>query len=304
MQSESSEFLQRLSGAIEGVAKGVSPSVVSVGLGGRSGSGVVLDKDGRILTANHVVHRLDELEVGTNDGESYKAEVLGKNPYADLALLKVEAGKLAPIEPGDGAGPNVGQFVLALANPFSSAVSVTTGVVTGVNRRVGGWRFSIENAIVTDARLNPGYSGGPLVDAAGRMVGMNVAYMMNRGIAVPVDTIRRSVEKMAKGESARRAYLGITSAPVSLPDEIAERADVGQESALMVYSVEADSAARKAGLAFGDVLLKFGENRLSDMRDLEGVLDEEAIGKESKLVVLRGGELKELKVSPSSRSWE
>jgi len=301
MQANSSEFLQRLSGAIEDVAMSASPSVVSVGMDGRSGTGVVIDTQGQILTANHVVHRLEEVDVGTSDGRRLTAKVVGRNPYADLALLKVDGAGLKPMPLGDSSSLKVGQFVLALANPFSSSVSATSGIITGVNRPIGGWwRFSIRNAIVTDARLNPGYSGGPLVDAGGRMVGMNVAYINNRGIAVPVDTIRKSVEKMSKGENVRKAYLGIVSSPIDLPDEIASRSDVNQQTALMVYSVEPQSAAKRAGLALGDVLLKFGETRLTSVQDLEVVLGEEAIGRKTSILVLRGEELKEFNVTPSA----
>ncbi|MDV3277992.1 MAG: S1C family serine protease [Nitrososphaerales archaeon] len=283
------------------MTKSASASVVSVGLNGRSGTGVVIDTEGRILTANHVVHRLDEVEVGTSDGRKLNAKVVGRNPYADLALLKVDVGDLKPMELGDSSSLKVGQFVLALANPFSGAVSATSGIVTGVNRPIGGWwRFSIPNAVVTDARLNPGYSGGPLVDASGKMVAMNVAYVMNRGIAVPVDTIRTSLEKMAKGESVKRAYLGIVSSPIELPEEVASRADVDQDTALMVYSVEPESAAKKAGLALGDVLLKFGDQTLRGIQDLEGALGEETIGRKVKLVVLRGEQLKELTATPAA----
>ena len=301
MQTNNSEFLQQLSGAIEDAARSASPSVVSVGLDGRTGTGVVVDSDGHILTASHVVRRLDETEVGTSDGKKLTAKVVGRNPYADLALLKVDGANLTPIELGDSKRLRVGQFVLALANPFSGAVSATSGIITGVNRPIGGWwRFSLQDAIVTDARLNPGYSGGPLVDANGRMVGMNVAYVSNRGIAVPVETIRKSLEKMANGENVKRAYLGIVSSPIELPDEVASRSDVSQQTALMVFSVEPDSAAKKAGLALGDVLLKFGSAQLTDVQNLEGALGEDAIGRKTKLVLLRGEELKELTVTPAA----
>ena len=268
---------------------------------GRSGTGVVVDDEGHILTANHVVHRLDETEVVTNSGERLAAKVVGRNHYADLALLKVDADGLRPIELGESGNLKVGQFVLALARPQAGQVGATSGIITGVNRQVGGWwRFSVRDAIVTDARLNPGYSGGPLLDASGRMVGMNVAYVMNRGIAVSANTIRRSLERMAKGESVKRAYLGVVSSPIELPEEVASRQDIDQETALMVFSVEPGSAAKSAGIALGDVLLRFGDQRLTDIQDLESVLDEEAIGQKAKLVVLRGEQLKELAVTPAA----
>jgi S1-C subfamily serine protease len=302
MQSNNSEFLRRLSGAIEDVAVSASPSVVSVGVDGRSGTGVVVDGEGHILTAGHVVSRLEQTEVGTSDGKRLAARVVGRNPYADLALLKVDDAKLEPMELGDSSGLKVGQFVMALANPFSSAVSVTSGIVTGVNRPIGGWwRFSLQNAIVTDARLNPGYSGGPLVDASGRMVGMNVAYVSNRGVAVPANIIKKSIEKMAKGENVKRAYLGVVTNTIELPSEVATRSDVNQESALMVFSVEPESAAKRGGIRLGDVLLKLGDTLLTSVGDLTGALAEEAIDKKTRLLVMRGEELKELSVTPVAK---
>jgi len=301
MQANSSEFLQRLSGAIEDAARSASESVVTVERDGRAGTGVVVDREGHILTANHVVHHLEETEVTTHDGRRLKARVLGRNPYADLALLAADEDGLKPIDLGESSALRVGQFVLALARPQPGSVGVTSGIVTGVNRQIGGWRrFSVRDAIVTDARLNPGYSGGPLVDASGRMIGMNVAYVMNRGIAVSADTIRRSLERMAKGEDVRRAHLGVVASPIELPDEVASRPDVDQETALMVFSVEPGSGAKAAGIALGDVLLRFGEQKLTDIQQLEGVLGEEAIGKKARMVVLRGEQLKEIEATPAA----
>ncbi len=301
MKSNSSEILQLLSGAIEEVASKTSPSVLRVGFEGRSGTGVVFDKEGHILTANHVVHRLDEVEVGTSDGSRFNAKVVGKNPYSDLALLKVDATDLKPIALGTSSNLKVGQFVLALANPFSTNVSATSGIITAVNRSIGGWwRFSIDSAIVTDARLNPGYSGGPLLDAQGEMIGLNVAYFSNRGIAVPIDTIRKAFERMSRGESIKKAYLGIVSNPVPLPPEIASKPDVKQESGLIVFSVEQDSAARKGGIVLGDVLVKLDNKPVTDLQDLQASLGEEVIGKKIKVSVLRGEKLTELSVTPSA----
>ncbi len=301
MKSSSSEILQLLSGAIEEVASETSPSVVRVGIEGRSGTGVVFDKEGHILTANHVVHRLDEVEVGTSEKSRFNAKVVGRNPYSDLALLKVDSTALAPIALGASSNLRVGQFVLALANPFSTNVSATSGIITAVNRPIGGWwRFSIDSAIVTDARLNPGYSGGPLLDAKGKMIGLNVAYFSNRGIAVPIDTIRTAAERMARGESVKKAYLGIVSNPISLPPEISSKPEVKQEGGLIVFSVEPDSAARKGGIVLGDVLVKLDNKPVTDLQDLQTILGEELVGKKVKVSVLRGEKLTELSVTPSA----
>jgi S1-C subfamily serine protease len=261
----------------------------------------VIDGQGHVLTAGHVVHRLEDVDVGLDNGTTLQGKVVGRNPYADLALVQVQSGGLEPLERGSSSDIKVGQFVLALARPFGGRPSVTSGIVTGVNRQVGGWwRFSIGNAIVTDARLNPGYSGGPLVDAKGRMIGMNVAYFSNRGIAVPMDTITGDIERLARGEGFRRAYLGIVSNPIQLPDDVASRLANQQKSGLMVLSVEPGSSAKKAGLVLGDVVVRFGDKQVNNLQDLESVLNEDVIGKEAKLTVLRQEQQKVLTVVPST----
>jgi S1-C subfamily serine protease len=299
--ANNTDVLQALSGAIEELAQAAAPSLVNVGSEHRTGTGVVIDDQGHVLTAGHVVHRLEDVEVGTDDGEAVQGKVVGRNPYADLALVQVQSRTLKPLERGNSSDVKVGQFVLALARPFNGRPSVTSGIVTGVNRQIGGWwRFSVNNAIVTDARLNPGYSGGPLVDAKGRMIGMNVAYFSNRGIAVPMDTIAGNIERLARGDGFKRAYLGIVSNPIQLPDDVASRLEPEQRSGLMVLSVEPGSSAKKAGLALGDVVIRFGDKRVNDLQDLESFLNEDAIGKEAKLTVLRQEQQKVLTVVPST----
>ena len=191
--------------------------------------------------------------------------------------------------------------MLALANPYATKASATSGIITGVNRSIGGWwGFGIEDAVVTDARLNPGYSGGPLVDASGRMVALNVAYMSSRGIAVPIQKVSATVERLASGKAVGRAYLGIVSHPIPVPEDVAKLPSVGQDYGLLVLSVEAGSAAKSAGLMFGDVILGLDENPVTGLRDLTRLLTEEKIGKTIKARVLRGGKVEELQVTPGA----
>lgn len=301
MSTKSVEILELLSGAIEEVANGASQFVVRVGSDRRVGSGVVWNSEGMVATAGHIVHGLEEVEVGFSDGREAAGKVVGRDPYSDLALLKVDVHGARPAPLGDSEGLRIGQFVLALANPSTAGVGATYGIITGVKRDVGGWwRFRIDDAIVTDARLNPGYSGGPLVDARGRMVGMNVAYVSNRGVAVPVNAIRKAAERIMRGEPARRAYLGIVSDTIPIPKEIATSAEVGQGEGLMVLSVEPESAAKNAGLALGDVILKFDGRTVTSHRDLWRLLGEEAIGRATRLAILRGEKVAELTVTPSA----
>lgn len=292
-------ILQTISGEIERIAESTGRSVVSVSSGHGNGSGIAWDEH-TVVTAYHVVRGSDEVSVGTEDGRKLTAKVTGRFRRSDIAVLTVD-GALKPIEKGDPESLKAGQFVLALANPFAGRTSVTSGIVTSANRSVGGWwGMTIEDAIITDARVNPGYSGGPLVDAAGRLIGMNVAYVSKRGIAVPVSTISNVVQRLAKGQPFKRAYLGIVSNPVALPEEVSSDSSVGQDSGVMVYSVEDGTPAKQAGLSFGDVILRFGGKSVSSSEDLIALLGEEAIGKQTKLSVLRGGNVVELDVTPTT----
>jgi len=292
-------ILQTISGEIERIAENSGRSVVSVGAGRANGSGIVWDEH-TIVTAFHVVRGAEEVDVGTSDGRKLTAKVTGRLRRSDVAVLTA-AESLTPIQRGDSANLKAGQFVLALANPFSSRTSVTSGIVTGASRNIGGWwGMTIEDAVITDARVNPGYSGGPLVDASGRLIGMNVAYFSKRGIAVPVNTLAKVVKRLAEGKPFKRAYLGIASNPVALPDEVSSSQGVGQESGVMVLSVEDDTPAKQSGVAFGDVILRFNGETVSDSEDLTGLLGEEAIGKKVKLSVLRGGRVVDLEITPTT----
>ena len=296
-------MLQTLSGEIERLAEKTSRSVVSVSSGHGNGSGVAWNKN-TVVTASHVARGADEVGIVTDDGRKLNAKVTGRFRRSDITVLTVD-GALQPIEQGDSDKLKAGQLVLAFANPFGSRSSVTSGMITAANRSIGGWwGMIIENAVITDARVNPGYSGGPLVDASGKMVGMNVAYFNKRGIAVPVNAISRVVERIAKGQPFKRAYLGIVSNPVSLPDEVAGDKRVGQDAGVMVYSVEDGTPAKKSGLAFGDVILRFGGKSISSSEDLTTLLGEEAIGRQTKVTVLRGGNVVDLDITPTSGKEE
>ncbi len=176
---------------------------------------------------------------------------------------------------GDSEKLNVGQYVLALANPFNrNQPTATSGMVTSVNSTIRGWRGStqMENVIATDAQLNPGFSGGPLVDADGKIIGINTAYVWQRGIAIPINKVKAVADRLMTGKVAQKGYLGIIANTVAIPEEIAEQAGLEQESGVMIFSVEPGSPARKAGLAMGDVLVKFNDKPITDFYDLPRLL--------------------------------
>lgn len=297
--SEAAQLLQSFSNAVAELADSVSPSVVNVNTGRRSGTGVVWDAEGHIVTANHVIGRATAPTVTLSDGKELQAKVVGRDMYTDVALLHVDADGLTPFEAGSAKDLKVGQFVLALADAFGRRASATSGIVTSHSRRMRGWWGAvIENAVVSDAKLNPGYSGGPLVDASGRMIGMNVAYFAGRGIAVSVDSLKEIVEKLSRDGRVKKGFLGVVVEPIELPDELAKRSEVGQGEALLVRAVDAQSPAKTAGVAIGDVILRLGDARASDEYELHRALSGEVVGKPSDLWVLRGEKLTGLKVTP------
>ena len=307
-----SNFLESVSNAIVDVVKEVSPSVVQV-MGGRRGlgTGVVWDNEGRIVTSAHVVGRAQSVEVtpsGEEDSENenkptYSAKIIGQDRFSDIALLQLESAEIAdlkPIKKGDSSKLSTGQFVLALANPFGGKPVATFGIITTPNATIGGQGGRMpwsDNVIVTDARLNPGYSGGPLLDASGRMIGLNSAYFANRGISIPVNTLNESVKDLSVEGGVKRAYLGIFSDSISLPDEVAK--EINQEEGLIVFRVEAGTPAKKGGVAVGDVIVKLDSKPIRNFRDLQRLLTSKIIGKQTTLSVLRGEKLTELTVTPT-----
>jgi len=295
--NNSSAILESVSDAIVDVTEKVSQSVVRIGAGRwRGGTGTVWSKEGHIVTSNHVVGDLREVEVGFNDGNKAMAKVVGRDPYSDLALLKVDSDNLTPVETGNSDNLKVGQFVLAVANPFGRQASATSGIVTNPTFSTRRWwgGGGLDKVLVTDARLNPGYSGGPLVDARGRMVGINAAYANNRGISVPINTVKSVIDKLLHDGKIKRAYMGITAETIRLPDGLAS-----QSAGLIIYGVDQDSAAKKAGVAIGDVIVKLDSKTVETLADLRALLDDNAIGKHVKLSVLRGEKLTELTITPT-----
>lgn len=295
------EVLKSLSEATSMLITKISKSVVSVKAQMSRGTGVVLTKDGYIVTCNHVLAGCGTVKVGQGE-KSFNAKIVGTDPYSDIALLKAEGGEFTPIEMGNSEKLSVGQYVLALANPFNrNQPTATSGMVTNVNSTIRGWRgmTAMENMIATDAQLNPGFSGGPLTDAEGRIIGINTAYVWQRGIAIPINKVKAITDRLMTGRVTQRGYLGIVANTVAIPEEIAEQVGLEQETGVMIFSVEAGSPARKAGLAMGDVLIKFNGKPVTDFYDLPRLLAEDVIGKETKLTIIRRENLLEATVVPT-----
>ncbi len=297
--SEGIQLLQSFSNAVAELAEKVSPSVVNINAGRRNGTGIVWSAEGHILTASHVLGRSESPTVILSDGKEVEAKVVGRDQYTDVALLKIDAQGLTPIQAGTSEDVKVGQFVLALANAFGKKASATSGIVTSQTRSMRGWwGVVIENAVVSDAKLNPGYSGGPLVDASGRLLGMNVAYFSGRGVAVSVDSLKETLSMLQKDGRVKKGFLGVVVEPIELPEELQKTPAIGQAEGLLVKAVDATSPAKSAGVAIGDIIVKLGDARATDEYELHKALSADTVGKPVSLWVLRGEKLTELKVTP------
>jgi S1-C subfamily serine protease len=299
--NRSDAALDAYSRTVISVAEALSPSVANLQVRRRSrrgtafgaGSGVVISADGFLITSAHVVEGARRGVAGFGDGSETDFSLVGADPLSDLAVLRAERGDLEPAPMGDAEGLRVGQLVVAIGNPQGFAGSVTAGVVSGLGRSLpvgarGGPRRLVENVIQTDAALNPGNSGGALVDGAGRLVGINTALAgIGLGLAVPInDATRAIIATLIRDGRVRRAQLGAAVAPRALPPSTATR--LHRRGALQIVQVLEASAAERAGLQPGDLLLELDGEPLQDATDLQRLMVQERIGREVPARLLRG----------------
>jgi S1-C subfamily serine protease len=270
-----------------------------------SGSGFFFSPDGLLLTNSHVVHGASAVEVMLPDGRRFHADPVGSDPDTDVAVLRVAAPDLVPAKLGDSKGLRVGELVIAVGNPFGFQCSVTTGVVSALGRslRSKSGRL-IDGVIQTDAALNPGNSGGPLLNAAGEVVGVNTAIILPaQGIcfAIPVNTARFVAEELIRSGRVRRAYLGIGGQDVTLPQAVAESNGLAGRGGVLVLSVEPDSPAAAAALRQGDVVVSIDEAPVGGVDDLHRALVGRYVGRPVRLGVLRRGKAFATEVVPEER---
>jgi S1-C subfamily serine protease len=303
------ELLDAYSKAVIDVVEKVSPSVVKIEVfhneprrGNRppqrnapnangTGSGVIFTPDGFILTNSHVVSAAAALNVVLSDGRTVKAEIIGDDPFTDLAVIRAEGNSFPAAALGDSQSIRIGQLVIAIGNPFGFQATVTAGVVSALGRslRSIGGRL-IDNVIQTDAALNPGNSGGPLVNSRGEVIGINTAMIpWAQGIcfSIPVDTAKYIATTLLKEGKVTRAYLGIAGQVLEIAKPALRTHAINGSRGVMIAEVQKNGPADKAGLMIGDVLTEFNDTRIESIDDLHRLLSREMIGKDSIVQILR-----------------
>jgi S1-C subfamily serine protease len=318
--SADDSLLDAYSRAVTGAAERVSPSVVNIEVtqnvqrgavrtrsseererrGG--GSGFVFTPDGLILTNSHVVHDARHMEVTFADGRRMPARAIGDDPTSDLAVIRVNEPGLSAAALGDSQQLRVGQLVIAIGNPYGFQSTVTAGVVSALGRSLRSYSGRlIDDVIQTDAALNPGNSGGPLVDSAGRVVGVNTATILPaQGIcfAIGINTAKFVASRLLRDGRIRRSYIGVSAQTVPIHRRVVRFYDLRKESGALVLSVEENSPAERSGLRDGDVIVTLENRAVAGVDDLHRLLTEVRVGTTCSLTVLRRTEKLELKIVP------
>jgi len=306
------ELLDAYSRAVTGVVEQVAPAVVSVEVSHRrrttssretqgAGSGFVFTPDGFILTNSHVAHGATRTDVAFADGRRLRAELVGDDPDTDLAVLRVDASSQVSAPLGDSAALRVGQLVIAIGNPLGFQSTVTAGVVSALGRsfRSVSGRL-IDNVVQTDAALNPGNSGGPLLDSRGNVVGVNTAVILPaQGIcfAVAVNTVKLVVGQLIAFGHVRRARIGVGGQNVSLPRLAVRAHRLIQPSGVLVTTIEPGSPAARAGLQPGDIIVAFDGQPVHGIDDLHRLLTGDRIGTAATVAAVRKAERLELPIT-------
>jgi serine protease Do len=299
------------------VASQVGPSVVQINVDAGVGSGVIYRKDGYIVTNNHVVEGASELNVAFADGTTASAEIVGRDPRTELAVIRVDRDGLPAATFNEDEDLVVGQLAVAIGSPSGFESTVTMGVISGIGREfpiefTGGdttAATALTDLIQTDAAISPGSSGGALVDRAGEVIGINVAYLppaetgaVNIGFAIPSDTAISVADQLIETGEVKSAYLGVGTTDLS--PEVADRFGLPVESGALVESVESNTGAEAAGIRLGDIIVGLGDARIESTRDLLGALRDYRPGDTVEVTVVRDGEERTLEATLGERPEE
>jgi S1-C subfamily serine protease len=304
------DLLDAYSAAVTGAVERAGPAVVNVsirkGRGGGAGSGVIVSPDGLILTNSHVAHGAEALAIAMSDGRRFAARLLGDDPDTDLALLRAETDAALPAATlGDSAALRAGQVAIAIGNPLGFSNTVTAGVVSALGRTLGGRAGRpIEDLIQTDASLNPGNSGGALVDARGDVIGINTAMIGGaQGLcfAVAANTARLVLGQLVRFGRVRRAQLGLSGQMEAIPRRFARAHGIAQATGVLVMEVVKGGPADRGGIERNDLLLSAGGEALTGVDSLLRWLSGDRVGVAAEVVLLRRGDVRRFSVTPAER---
>ena len=310
---DDADVMDAYSRAVIGVVERAGPATVSIEVGGNrigggAGSGFVVTPDGYVMTNSHVVHGAKNIRVRSSDGETAEAHVVGDDPATDLAIVRIDAAALSPTSPLpylsiDGSlTPRVGQLAVAIGNPLGFESTVSTGVISALGRSLRGkGNRLIDGVIQHTAPLNPGNSGGPLLDGAGRVIGVNTAIIARSqgiGFAIAVETAAWVLGELLQHGKVRRGWLGVGATRRPLDRRLAYHHGLGK-AAVEIQSIEKDSPAAKAGLRDGDLLVRFGTTRIEGIDDLHRALRTWPPLTPATLVVIRRGMRVTVEITPA-----
>ncbi|PTY07553.1 serine protease [Opitutaceae bacterium EW11] len=300
-------LMDAYSEAVSGAVAASHPAVVHIEVKGNdapggSGSGFFISPDGYIVTNSHVVHRARELRVFLADGRKLTADLVGDDPETDLAVIRVSADDLSYLKLADSASVRPGQIAIAIGSPMGFQQTVTAGIVSGLGRslRSASGRL-IDNVIQTDAALNPGNSGGPLVNTSGLVIGVNTAIIRPaQGIcfAIASNTVRWVVGLLIKDGRIRRSYIGVAGQTVPLLRKVARHHHLAQDTGVLVANIEAGSPAERAGVLEGDILVALDDQPTPAVDALHKLLTGDRIGERALVALLRGVELRRHAIIP------
>ncbi|MEA2041365.1 MAG: Do family serine endopeptidase [Bacteroidota bacterium] len=268
-----------------------------------SGSGVIISTDGYIVTNNHVIKNADEIEVVLNDNRSFKGKLIGKDPATDVALIKIEAKNLSPISYGNSDELKIGEWVLAVGNPFNLTSTVTAGIVSAKARNINilQERYAVESFIQTDAAVNPGNSGGALVNTQGELVGINTAIASQTGsysgysFAIPVNIVKKIVADLTEYGTVQRAMLGVSIR--NIDSQLAEKLKLAKPEGVYIMGVGDESAAKEAGIISEDIILKINDIKVKNVPELQEQISKFSPGDKITVWLKRKGNLKKFVVT-------